>query len=530
MMHSHRQPSATASVFSFLLSRRFRFLFIVSCFFVFVTVILTSASFYIRSIAQRNGGTVLAGETVEEQTTAPSHDVTAHATDIIVTPVIIEPVTPPSEQPAATPPATDAQTEPPPPPPPPSAAAAEDVPQEIHDHESEHTHSEDDHAGHVHVFDTAHKHVHEQLTPAQQERKARQEAEQKEMAIKCKALGAQYGIESGKSWGSAPDDVRRQWGADDCDTALALHSYEDYVAAHPELFAPIVVPADRKPPAARASTLPLISVCICTTTRGLKIKSIDELTLFKQLMPSIAETAESGYEYFVYLLYDVGDDFFDTDANVAAVEAWFDAHVAAPMLERKIYGRLVLTRYDNRAKKPGPAFNYVTHLAYVDGADYIYRINDDTYFVSPYTSAFIAALDAMGEPYGAVGPLCREGNTYILTHDFVHRTHHEVMGGWHYPPTLTDWWMDDWISRVYGRQRTRRVDEVIVKHMMLTHGTRYSVTWEHSTLVGTEVELGRQKVEAWMERRNMSQQLDAYQQDEFKFTMHGSGLGPKKDG
>ena len=90
--------------------------------------------------------------------------------------------------------------------------------------------------------------------------------------------------------------------------------------------------------------------------------------------------------------------------------------------------------------------------------------------------------------------------------------------------------MDDWISRVYGRKRTKRVDEVIVKHMMLTHGTRYSVTWEHSTLVGTEVELGRQRVERWMERRNLSAQLDAYQQDEFKFTMHGSGLGPKTNG
>ena len=39
-------------------------------------------------------------------------------------------------------------------------------------------------------------------------------------------------------------------------------------------------------------------------------------------------------------------------------------------------------RYRNHLKKPGPAFNYMTQLAYVDGADWLYRINDDTYFMS----------------------------------------------------------------------------------------------------------------------------------------------------
>ena len=524
MIHAHRQPSASSSLFSFLLSRRFRFLLVVTCFFVFVTAVLISASFYIRSIIDRRNEVLLANTDLQ-QSLSQFATTTSPSTDPLPPPTANLDSRPaqPTEQP------TTPHTESTDPPSPPLviSEAQPDVPHEIHTHD-EHTHKEDDDASkHSHMFVTAHHHTHEMLTPAQLERKKKQEVEAKAMAVKCKAIAAEYGIESGKTWGTATAEVRSQWGEQDCDTFLALHSYGEYIIAHPELFTPIVVPEDRTPPAPRQSNSPLISVCICTTTRGLKIGKLEDLTLFKQLMPSIAETAEEGYEYWVYLLYDVGDAFFDQADNLQMVEAWFDKHVVKPMLERKIYGRLVLCRYDNQAKKPGPAFNYITHLAYIDGSDYIYRINDDTYFVSPYTSHFINALQAMGPPYGAVGPLCREGNTWILTHDFVHRIHHEVMQFWHYPPTLTDWWMDDWISRVYGRQRTKRVDQVIVKHMMMSHGTRYSVNWEHSTLVGTEVELGRQKVELWMEQHNLTKELDAYQLDEFKFTMHGSGLKPK---
>lgn len=57
-------------------------------------------------------------------------------------------------------------------------------------------------------------------------------------------------------------------------------------------------------------------------------------------------------------------------------------------------------------------------------------------------------------PYGAVGPSCKQGNQRILTHDFTHKLHMEIFEQQYYPPELNDWWMDDWISMVYGSQRT----------------------------------------------------------------------------
>ena len=34
----------------------------------------------------------------------------------------------------------------------------------------------------------------------------------------------------------------------------------------------------------------------------------------------------------------------------------------------------------------------------------------------------------------------------------------------YYPPQLTDWWMDDWISLVYGMSRTFKARDVTVVH------------------------------------------------------------------
>ena len=38
-------------------------------------------------------------------------------------------------------------------------------------------------------------------------------------------------------------------------------------------------------------------------------------------------------------------------------------------------------RVNNVMKKPGPVFNEMARVAYLDGADFFYRVNDDTELV-----------------------------------------------------------------------------------------------------------------------------------------------------
>ena len=126
--------------------------------------------------------------------------------------------------------------------------------------------------------------------------------------------------------------------------------------------------------------------------------------------------------YWIYIGYDVGDMFFDNNANIEAIYNWFDAQVASTAAKNSINVTLVVTSYYNELKKPGPMFNFLSAAAVADGADYVYRVNDDTEFKTPWAVQFVAALKQLQPSnFGVVGPLCREGHDRILTHDFVHR-------------------------------------------------------------------------------------------------------------
>lgn len=107
---------------------------------------------------------------------------------------------------------------------------------------------------------------------------------------------------------------------------------------------------------------------------------------------------------------------------------------------------------------------------------YIYRVNDDSEFLSPWAYKFVRSLQGMGSPYGVVGPWCNQSNTKILNHDFTHRTHMRIFKDY-YPSLLTDWYLDDWISMVYGSTRTRQFENVEILHHTRSQNVRYTVDY-----------------------------------------------------
>ena len=81
----------------------------------------------------------------------------------------------------------------------------------------------------------------------------------------------------------------------------------------------------------------------------------------------------------------------------------------------------------------------------------------------------------------------------------------EIFRGDYYPRELTDWWLDNWISRVYGNTRTKKLMEVEVIHHVNTQGTRYMVTRENNNLLESLIEQGQQHITAFMVATNESQ-------------------------
>ncbi|CAM9478688.1 unnamed protein product, partial [Phaeothamnion confervicola] len=206
---------------------------------------------------------------------------------------------------------------------------------------------------------------------------------------------------------------------------------------------------------------PLVAVVTGSTARTLRNPGFRSIPLFQHLLPSLLPTMDCGFEYVVVVGYDVGDPYYDKKSTLQQVNAWFEEKVAGPALARRnISVALDMLRVDNKLRKPGPVFLAAAAKAYAHGAEYLYRVNDDTEFRTPWAAKFVGALQRLGPPYGVVGPASE--NKKILVHDFTHRLHMDIFRGEYYPAELTDWWLDDWISCVYGRKRTIRAKNVEV--------------------------------------------------------------------
>jgi len=62
-------------------------------------------------------------------------------------------------------------------------------------------------------------------------------------------------------------------------------------------------------------------------------------------------------------------------------------------LEVKLNIGVEFVRVQNDQQKPGPVFIKMAQVAYELGADYFYRVNDDTEFIQPWATPFIQSLE-----------------------------------------------------------------------------------------------------------------------------------------
>jgi len=145
------------------------------------------------------------------------------------------------------------------------------------------------------------------------------------------------------------------------------------------------------------------------------------------------------------------------------------------------------------------AFNALMQDAFKRNADYLVRVNDDTEFkTAGWIPLGVAQLLAFQPPnVGVVGPTCHQGNTVILTHDMVHRTHLHIFDKY-YPAVFHNWYIDDWISTVYGPARTTKLSAWVVHHHVEL-GTRYTPAQLDSRVLGSAVAAGVATIQAYVQ-------------------------------
>ena len=206
-------------------------------------------------------------------------------------------------------------------------------------------------------------------------------------------------------------------------------------------------------------------------TNGLNMKNIkDNILFFSQLLPSFCPTASRGFTYHFFLAFDKHDVFFTGNHSSSVIkDAFYD-------IARDCDLEMTLT-FVHCAHKGSPAWaqNDAMMEAYLDNCDYFYRVNDDTRFITAnWTHLFINRLKTFTPPnIGVVGPTSSD-RLLILTYEFVHHTHIDIMG-FYYPRIFSTWWADLWISFVYKPNRYRKLSEVKLVHTR-SFGTRYAPT------------------------------------------------------
>mmetsp|Transcript_74123 Transcript_74123/g.120358 ORF Transcript_74123/g.120358 Transcript_74123/m.120358 type:complete len:353 (+) Transcript_74123:239-1297(+) len=145
-------------------------------------------------------------------------------------------------------------------------------------------------------------------------------------------------------------------------------------------------------------------------------------------------------------------------------------------------------------------FNMLMRDAFQNGAIYMVRVNDDTEFkTSGWISLAIGVLIGYNPPnVGVVGPTCRQGNVLILTHDMVHRSHLQIFDTY-YPSVFRNWYIDDWISLVYGPFRTTKMKNWHVHHHVEL-GTRYTPYMADHSKCMSLVREGKDKIALFLNK------------------------------
>ena len=231
-------------------------------------------------------------------------------------------------------------------------------------------------------------------------------------------------------------------------------------------------------------SLPVIAVGGGITSKGVQEVNADniaaEFQLFYTFIPTFCETASPGYDYRFYFAYDFNDAVFTNTRLLAAFQQTFADEMRRLCSEpRNIKSSLHMIEC-NYTGKPAWAQNDAMLEAYLDHADYYYRINDDTEVETDgWVDAFLAALNQYEPPLvGVVGPSVR-GIPYILTYEFVHRTHVDIFG-FYYPRLFTEWWGDKWLQEVYEPDRSTMLSHITVNHTREL-GRRYNKPQTMST-------------------------------------------------
>lgn len=271
----------------------------------------------------------------------------------------------------------------------------------------------------------------------------------------------------------------------------------------------------------RPDNAPFVAIVACTKSGDDEPAKFMEQKLLTSIYKTVTMEERAQYRVELILGYDHDDEYWRQEINHhlspknSAGSVIFEDHEPIPV-------SYVSIRKDPTGDRPNRIpFNELCQAALDYGATFIVRMNDDSEFATTgWITAATSALKSFSPPnVGVVGPTCKQGNQQIMTHDMVHAPTHLSIFDTYYPKEFDNYYVDDWITRVYGKERTMHIkDWEVVHHYQVfwqwSVSQRYKPTYNQDKLLDNLVMEGAEKLERFlseMERLNTNGMLsDGY--------------------
>lgn len=241
----------------------------------------------------------------------------------------------------------------------------------------------------------------------------------------------------------------------------------------------------------------VVAICALSKSKP-EWQEVHDTSVYKLFLAGIYRTTSGLAEYSiqVHVGVDSNDPFWSKHEHHHAL-------VLASARDFKL--TLTVHHYPKKHRDHLP-MNELMRDAARTGAEYLVRLNDDSELTSMgWLPLAVHRLLAYDPPnVGVVGPVCREGKTSILTHDMVHRTHLDIFETY-YPPQFHNWYVDDWISEVYGRDRTTKIPGWTVHHHV--GPPRYNPIMVDKETLRKTIRDGNERVQIYLSKRNVSRKL-----------------------
>lgn len=176
-----------------------------------------------------------------------------------------------------------------------------------------------------------------------------------------------------------------------------------------------------------------VALIIPSTSKNRSWDSPNDSLLYKTI-ESFKQSTNDNFECKLYIGHDCDDSFYNNKDNITFYE---NQGIPIEFIQLNVEKGHVTKMW-----------NILAMRAYNDGFEYLYACGDDIIFNNTGWMDECINVLLQNNNIGLSGMITIDGNSYILTQCFVHRTHLDIFN-FFYPEEIINWHCDDWINLVY---------------------------------------------------------------------------------